>query len=143
MGSADGRVIALDVGSKRIGVASAGLVARIPQPLTTLLVDDGDPAGQILKVLTDEKAVDLVVGLPRGLDGQETDQTRAVQAFIAELEPKLSIPLHWQDEALTSHISEEELGKRKGGYQKADVDALAACYILDDFLKEYDGAAKA
>lgn len=129
-------VIALDVGAKRIGVAHAGLPALLPRPLTTLtnspqILDD------IVTLLQEQRAVAVVVGLPRGLEGQETAQTRTVAAFGHDIGQHLSIPLYWQDEAVTSRQAEEELKSRGKAYVKADIDALAATYILEDFLREH------
>jgi putative Holliday junction resolvase len=129
----NGRIVALDVGAKRIGVASANVIARLASPLTTLTVGP-DILEDIKQLLAKETAVAMVLGLPRGLDGQVTEQTRRVQAFGDELEAHLSVPVYWQDEALTSVKSEEELRAKGGNYTKGAVDALAATYILEDFL---------
>ena len=124
--------LALDVGSKRIGVALAGSVAQIPHPLVTLDAES-DVYTHLQQIISDELIGYLVVGLPRGLDGQDTDQTAAVRAFVTSLEP-LGIPIHLQDEALTSVKAKAELRERGGNYAKGDVDALAATYILEDYL---------
>ena len=128
--------LALDVGERRIGVALASLQARIPAPLTTLL--RGESTFHDIQMLIDEHAVVvLVVGLPRGLDGQHTAQTMAVEEFKSSLERTLSIPVHWQDEALTSRQAEAELESRGKPYKKEAIDALSATYILDDFLRDH------
>ncbi len=126
-------LLALDVGDRRIGVAVASLQARIASPLTTL--QRGDSTFHDIQMLIDEHAaLALVVGLPRGLDGQHTAQTVAVEEFKAELERVISIPVYWQDEALTSQKAEDELRDRRKPYRKDDIDALSATYILDDFM---------
>ena len=127
------RLVALDIGSKRIGVASANVVAQLAGPLTTLNVSP-QINQDILELLADQAAVALVVGLPRGLNGQDTAQTEAVRQFVAKLEPLLTIPVFWQDEALTSHLSKLELATKKGQHSKGQVDSLAATYILEDYL---------
>jgi putative transcription antitermination factor YqgF len=71
------------------------------------------------------------------LDGQHTSQTVAVEEFKAELERTLSVPVYWQDEALTSRLAEDELKARGRPYKKADIDALSATYILEDFLRDH------
>ena len=127
-------IVALDVGAKRIGVASANAVARIAHPLTTL--DHGEHImSDIQRLVANEQAAMVVVGLPRGLSGQETDQTRTIQSFGARLEEHLSVPLHWQDEAVTSAQAEAELEKRGKPYTKGDIDAQAAAIILQDYLE--------
>ncbi len=125
-------ILALDVGSKRIGLALASGIARLARPLTTLDAD-GDVIDQLARIITDEKVEQLVVGLPRNLDGQETAQTASVRSFTSQLE-QFKLPIHLQDEALTSHKAEAELAARGKAYNKADVDALAATYILEDYL---------
>jgi putative Holliday junction resolvase len=129
-------IMSLDVGHKRIGVALAHLAAGIPAPLTTL--DHTENIMQdIQTLLTQHEAVALIVGLPRGLDGQDTAQTRTVEEFVAELKKHIDTPLYWQDEAVTSRQAREELEARGKPYAKGDVDALAATYLLEDFLREH------
>ncbi|MEI7682713.1 MAG: Holliday junction resolvase RuvX [Candidatus Saccharibacteria bacterium] len=127
------RIVALDVGKKRIGVASANVIARLASPLTTLDVSD-NIIEDIKQLLARETAQALVIGLPRNLQGEDTDQTRTVRQFAAGLEKQISIPIYWQDEALTSHLSKERLKVSQKTYQKGQVDALAATYILEDYL---------
>lgn len=127
--------MALDVGEQRIGVAEANVIARIAHPFTTLAHTD-TIMDDIARLLEKQEAVALVVGLPRGLEGQETAQTHYVQEFVAALEKHVTLPIHWQDEAVTSRKAEAELQARKKPYAKGDIDALAAAYILEDFLGE-------
>jgi putative Holliday junction resolvase len=129
-------ILALDVGEKRVGVARAHLDALFPAPLVTLdrpeqFIDD------IIALVTSENASAVVVGLPRGLSGQDTGQTAAVRTFVAELEPRLAVPVYWNDEAVTSEHAEAELRARGKPYAKADIDALAATYILEDYIREH------
>ncbi len=129
-------VVALDVGEKRIGVAQANIPALLAHPLTTLTNSD-QILHDLVALLQEQRVVALVVGLPRGLNGQETAQTRAIEAFGLKLEEHVHIPLYWQDEAVTSRQAEEELKGRGKPYEKGDIDALAATYILEDFLHEH------
>lgn len=136
--------LSLDVGEKRIGVAVANLGVRFASPLTTLQ-NPKTFLKDIANLCREEDAALIVVGRPRGLQGQDTAQTEAVLAFGHELERHLSaaglnIPLYWVDEALTSQKAERELRARAGKrrhFEKSEVDALAATYILEDFLKEF------
>lgn len=131
-------IIALDVGDRRIGVALANAQARIASPLTTLI--RGESTTHDIQALIDEHAaMALVVGLPRGLDGQNTQQTMAVEEFKSELERSLAIPVYWQDEALTSRQAESELRDRGKPYKKEDIDSLSATYILEDFMRDRPG----
>ncbi|MGH7158227.1 MAG: Holliday junction resolvase RuvX [Candidatus Saccharimonadales bacterium] len=129
-------VIAFDVGEARIGVAAAGVPALLPRPLTTL-ANDREIMHDIVALAQRERALCVVIGLPRGLQGQATAQTRAVEAFGHDLEQHLGIPLYWQDEAVTSKQAEQELEARGKPYKKGDIDALAATYILEDFIRDH------
>lgn len=125
--------LGLDVGDRRIGLAVASSEARLPRPLgmierTELTIS------RLKQIIEDEQIGLLVVGLPRNLAGETTNQTRAVEAFAADLEA-LNVPIVLQDESLTSVKAEEELKRRGKPYAKGDVDALAATYILDDYLR--------
>lgn len=128
--------LSLDIGERRIGVAVASFQARIPRPLTTLMRSDSTPA-EIQKLIDEHDAKVLVMGLPRGLDGQHTAQTAVVEEFKASLEQTLTIPVYWQDEALTSRQAEDELRARGKPYKKEAIDALSATYILDDFMRDH------
>lgn len=129
-------ILALDIGGRRIGVARANAVARIASPLTT--VENNEAIMETLVTLVQQNdAAALVIGLPRGLEGQHTAQTTTVEAFGDKLKKHLALPIYWQDEAVTSKKAKEELATRGQDYQKGEVDALAATYILEDFLLEH------
>jgi putative Holliday junction resolvase len=132
----DDSVIALDWGQKRIGVAKARLITRLPEPIGA--VEQAENLLQSLaQLVRAHNATHLVIGLPRGLKGQETPQTGVIRKNIALLKEKLDIPIYEQDEAVTSLQAEAELKERKVQYNKEDVDALSAVYILEDFLREH------
>jgi putative Holliday junction resolvase len=139
MMTASKSVLGLDVGGKRIGVAVASMAARLPRPLATLEQGDGlfDSLEDLVK---SEDADAFVVGLPRGLEGQHTAQTGEAETFAETLRKKFDLPVHMQDEAVTSRQAEEELERRGKPYEKGDIDALAATYILQDWL---DGQERA
>jgi putative Holliday junction resolvase len=134
--SSNKSVIALDVGERRIGVARASLEARLAAPLATLdRQQEADVYSFILNLCAEQDASVIVVGLPRGLQGQETEQTKSVRIFASKLQklaPQLTIVM--QDEAGTSLQAEELLDQRGKHYTKADIDAEAACLILRDYM---------
>lgn len=138
------RVLALDVGTKRIGVAFADTGVRIAVPRGMIPVD-GNEKAEIVRQFRLEKAKLIVSGLPRNNSGEETRQTAAVRAFIDELkmafaEANLSIPeVIFQDESYTSVVAEEHL-KSVSRQDRADgkVDSEAATLILQDFLERPD-----
>lgn len=128
--------LALDVGSKRIGVAMASGIARLPRALTTL--DNTETVFDDIKSIIDQESIGtVVVGLPRNLSGEDTEQTKSIRHFAEELQKHLKIPVHMQDEALTSRAAEAELQRRGKGYEKSDIDALAAEVILGDYIEEH------
>jgi putative Holliday junction resolvase len=129
-------VLALDVGTQRIGIAATSLAARLPRPLATLKQDENFFTA-LKDIIETENVEVLVVGLPRGLGGQHTAQTRAVEVFTDELRKHCKLPVHLQDEAVTSKQAEAELEARGKPYGRGDIDALAATYILEDFLAEH------
>jgi putative Holliday junction resolvase len=129
-------IVALDVGERRIGVAVAVQATRLAKPLTTIQ-NDLTVFARLSELCSEHHAAALVIGLPRGLDGQHTAQTGAIEHFVLELRQHLDLPIYWQDEALTSRQAEDELRDRGKPYAKGDIDALAACYILEDFLKDH------
>lgn len=136
--AAEGDILALDVGAVRIGVARASTLVRLPEPLTTLS-NDADVWNALQQLCEQHSAQRLVVGLPRNLDGNETAQTTAVRAFVDTLSRHVAVPIVLQDEAVTSRKAEAELQQRNKPYEKGDIDALAATYILEDYLKTAHG----
>ncbi len=129
-------IVALDVGDKRIGLALASVESRLPRPLTTLANDD-DFIHKLNDIIQTEAVGAIVVGLPRGMEGQHTIQTVATEKFVEQLKRTIDLPIIFQDEALTSQKAEAELEARHQVYSRADVDALAASYILQDFLIDF------
>ena len=129
-------ILALDVGGARIGVARADVELKFANPLLTLPNDEH--IWEALQALIEANAVQtLVVGLPRGLGGQETAQTSIARDFAKEASERLKIAIELQDEAMTSVKAETELRSRRKPYEKSDIDALAATYILEDYLQTH------
>ncbi|MEI9914029.1 MAG: Holliday junction resolvase RuvX [Candidatus Saccharibacteria bacterium] len=126
-------LLALDVGDRRVGVASAGSDTLLANPVVTLTNDD-QLIANIKKLIEDNNVGTLVVGLPRNLSGEDTEQTVKVRHFIEQLKDQLEVKIVTQDEALSSVRAEEELGSHGKIFAKADVDKLAACLILEDYI---------
>lgn len=122
-----GDLLGLDLGMRRTGVARLNTIARIAQSLPEINMDKEDFYDAVDTVLAGHEAVGVVVGLPRGLDGQETAQTTWVRSVIETLEERLSIPVFFTDEAGTTKAAEE---RAKEG---ESVDSVAAGIILEDF----------
>lgn len=136
------KLIALDVGTKRIGVAKADSKVRIAVPYSAIEVD----GGEFQKIASLARAWDInsfVLGLPRNSRGEETEQSRYVRKFAKQLKESLpEAKICFQDESLTSVEAEKRLKGRKKGYKKGDIDSEAATIILQDFLEEHMGKGK-
>lgn len=126
-------LIALDVGEKRIGVATATGSVKIAIALTTLDVD-GTEIEEIAKIIADEDVDTIVVGYPRNQSGEPTAQTAYSEAFAAQLKDMVPT-IAFQDESLTSVMAENQLRADRRPYTKADIDARAAAIILQDYLE--------
>jgi putative holliday junction resolvase len=123
--------LAIDYGSRRIGLAKGDDETKTAHPLTTL--DTGtDYWAQLGKIIRDEQVGELVVGLPRTLGGQDSPQTKEARFFALEL-AAFKLPIHLQDEADTSEQARLRIGKKLT--HKGQIDAEAAAIILEDFLE--------
>ena len=127
--------LGLDVGDRRIGVAIANNQAKLASPLITLdRLKEDDIVSSIKKIANDNNIKMVIVGLPRGMSGQETEQTIKNRQFAGLVEKALKMPVYLQDEAGTSLKAKDELSLKNKNYQKSDVDKLAATYILQDWI---------
>ena len=130
-------ILALDVGERRVGVAIASPIAKLPSPLTTLENSD-QLFGKIQELIDSQNIGTVVIGLPRNLSSQDTKQTLYAREFAERLGKQCDVRIVLQDEALTSRQAESELRSRGHKYSKGDIDALAATYILQDYLGTID-----
>lgn len=137
------RIVGLDVGARRIGVAISDATATLARPLTVLrpntLETDAPQvvAAEIARLRTeDDDIAALVVGLPLRLNGSETDMTPRVRAFAEAVGCLSGLPIVFQDERLTSREAESRLAVTKKDWRerKATLDAAAAAIILQDYL---------
>lgn len=131
------KLMALDVGTKRIGIALADSFIKIAIPFTTVEVNnDIDSAiKQIIEIISKEEIDILVVGLPRNQSGEETSQTAYTKEFVKKIEYSVD-KICFQDESLTSIQAEDRLKSYGKPYSKGDIDMNAASIILQDYLEE-------
>ncbi len=138
MSDEPGRVLALDVGGRRIGVALSDTRRVLASPLTTLRAQPQQRAlAELAKLAHDYEVTDVVVGLPLTLSGEVGPQAKIVQEFAAQLQEKIAVPVRLFDERLTTVAAERmmvELGL-KPEQRKARIDEVAASIILQDFLE--------
>ena len=129
------RVIGLDVGEKRIGVAKADSSTRIAVPVGFYTVD-GSEWQKIARIANINSTNFFVLGLPRSNEGNETKQSLYVRNFAKMLVENIpGARIKFQDESFTSVEAEERLRSRKRSYEKGEIDAEAAAIILQDFLE--------
>jgi putative Holliday junction resolvase len=125
----------LDVGEKRIGVARINSVAKIAEPLEHIEVKgQKDVFEYILELLKYHEAEAIVIGLPRSLDGHETNQTRTSIVFANDLKKAINIDVYMIDEAGTSKVADEIIKKNP----LLSRDSVSACIILEDFINHKD-----
>ncbi len=135
------RILGLDVGEKRIGVARADSDTRIAIPVGYVEVN-GSEWQEITRIANLNSTTFFVVGLPRSNEGSETQQSLFVRNFAKVLVEKIpGAKIRFQDESLTSVVAEERLQKSGRAYQKGDIDAEAAAIILQDFLENFSTSA--
>lgn len=147
------RFLGVDYGRRRVGLALSDETGTLARPWRTLTVT-GVPratADAIVDVIDGARrdelsAIDvgaIVVGLPRRLNGDDTDQTPAVRELADALRARAALPVHFQDERLTSREAESRLAVRERDWRarKARIDAAAAAIILQDYLDATAAAA--
>jgi putative Holliday junction resolvase len=135
------RILAIDYGSKRIGLAISDPTRTIASPLTTLYRREGKrpPWAELERVVHEQEVAGIVVGLPVSLAGEDTPWTAEVREFAARLAERTGVPVDLQDERLTSVQAEaivrgSGLPRRKRE-DRSRVDSAAAALILQTYLQ--------
>jgi putative Holliday junction resolvase len=137
------RIVGLDVGQRRIGVAISDASRTLARPVGVLMSPALDSqsvetvASEVARLAAEDEAIDtVVVGLPRRLDGSPNDMTAPVEAFARQLQQRLNVAVVLQDERLTSREAESRLALNEKDWRKRKqkLDAVAAAIILQDYL---------
>ena len=137
-----GRILAVDLGARRVGLAISDASRTLARPLETLTVaNEADAVDRVARRIEELDREDvglatIVVGMPSSLDGTPTPQTAQVLAFIALLKSRTALPIATEDERLTSREAESRLARREKDWRKrkAQLDAAAAAVFLQDYL---------
>ncbi len=136
------RFLTIDLGDKRTGFASGDDVLFLVQPLKVESAPSRAAQLTASMRMIDEYGPDvIVIGMPFNMDGSEGPRAKAAREFgdelLARLGPRSRIKVEYQDERLSSFAAEEKLNRtgRTHGEKKALRDALAACAILEDYLR--------
>jgi putative pre-16S rRNA nuclease len=136
------RVLGIDVGARRIGLAISDATRTLARPLETIVLAAGDDpvarvAARIVELAREEDGVTaIVVGLPRRLDGSASGMTKAAAAFVEALRARVPMPVVTEDERLTSVEAEQRIATRERDWKKRkeQIDAAAAAIVLQDYL---------
>ena len=131
------RVLGLDYGERRIGLALSDPLGIIAKPLTIIYrTKTEDHISEISKIIAEKKVTSIVVGLPITLKGHYSKQTEIVLNFIDQLKSDLQIPVVAIDERLSSVAAEKSLRAQsiKTGHEKGRVDETAAAIFLQEYL---------
>lgn len=151
--NASAKILALDYGRTKIGIAWADVQARIAAPFATLArINRNEDMRRLREMARQEKVQQIVVGLPLRLDGTQGDMADEVTRFAERVRKQVGVPVELVDERLSSweaeRILEEELGRKlmhqethlgrkktsRGADTKYTVDAVAAMVILREYL---------
>ncbi len=129
------RLLGLDIGERRIGVAVSDELGMIASPIAT--IDARKDVAKELRELVEKYAVSrLIVGLPVGMSGREGPQAAEVRGIADELGKSLGVEIVYSDERLSSSVANQALigqGTRRGK-RKQQIDAMAAAVILQGYL---------
>jgi putative holliday junction resolvase len=140
------RALALDLGTRRIGLAISDASGVLARPLAVIEASGPAQLDRVVEAINrtageDDGLGTVVVGLPSRLDGTPNEQTARVTAFVDALRSRIPQPIVFQDERLSSVEAESRLalGDRDWRSRKKKLDAAAAAVILQDYL-DGDGA---
>jgi putative holliday junction resolvase len=141
----ENRILGIDYGGKRIGVAMSDPMCIIASGIG-VLQNDQKLIPNLINIVDKYKPKEIVIGLPVSLSGESHDQTKAVLDFTEKLKVKINIPItHW-DERFTSKIAENTLIdvglNKKKRQQKERLDEISAILILQGYI-DYKNSNKA
>ena len=132
-----GRILALDIGDKRIGVAVSDELGLLARPLLTITrASKREDLERVTRLVTGHQAEHVVAGYPRSLSGDEGPQAQRVRRYVEALAAVLPVPIELWDERLTTVEAQRRLldaGRRKPR-DRGQLDAAAAAVILQDYL---------
>jgi len=134
-----GRLLAIDHGEKRIGLALSDPNKIISKPLKTISYSNYENLSiDLIDIIKRHKIEKLIIGLPIGMHGANTLQTDKVKDFISYLENKIDIPIIMFDERLSSVSAKKSLVAQgiKTGYNKSKIDETAAAIFLQHYLDQ-------
>ena len=129
------RSLGLDIGDKRIGVALSDPGGILASPFTIInRIDDAVDVEAITSIVNQQQVKQIIVGLPRSMDGSIGKQAQKVETFVQKLSSHTEIPVEFRDERLST-VSAKRL-MQAANTKKTRDDAIAAAIILQGYLEE-------
>ena len=131
------RILAVDFGERRIGLATSDASGRLATPRITLLRKSDDAVLEELAGFAGREEIGLAVfGIPRSPEGVESPLAARIRSFAAKFERKTGLPVRFHEETLTSDEAARRLPRRA---RKEEIDRAAAAVLLEDFLESAAG----
>lgn len=127
------RILAVDFGEKRIGLATSDATGMLATPRKTLArTADSQAAAEILRFCGEEGIELILLGIPRSPEGRESEFAARIRSFAAKLSERTEIPIRFHEETLTSNEAARRLPP---GAAREDIDRMAAAVLLEDYLR--------
>jgi len=130
------RILGIDFGEKRVGLALSDRLNLIASPYKTIqYASENDLLNKIKKIVSDKEIETFVLGLPLNMKGQDSNQTKKVRSF-KKLLTMLELPIFYEDERFSSVLAKNSLVLQnvKTGHNKSEIDKTAAAIILQQYL---------
>ena len=134
--SVEGRILAIDYGEKRVGLALSDPMRMFAKPLC-ILENNNQLVAELLQLIAQYGVSMVLVGMPYAIDGSLTPKTIETQTFATNLADKLSVQVQCYDERYSTCDAEAELKRMGYTWQEAKKvkDAMAACMFLKEYLE--------
>ena len=147
IGDSPGRIVAIDIGTKRIGVAACDPYRIVTRVVGVVAAKpEAEAIARLAAIVREEEAVLVLAGFPLTLSGEVGPQAQRTEAFVEQLRQALVVPVELYDERLTSSEAQRRLGEERPvtreERRRGVVDQLAARLLLDDYLQEQRIRAK-
>ncbi len=132
-----GRILAIDYGRKRVGLAVTDTLQIAPHGLTTVRACDA--LDFVCSYIAREDVEKVIVGLPRQMSGEYSESMTYIKPFVKKLESRIQVPIEFVDERFTSLLAHNAMiyagAKRKTRQNKALVDEISATIILQTYME--------
>lgn len=135
------RIMSLDVGDRKIGIAMTDVLGILPQPYDTIrFFDEKEKITKIVKIIKENNIDKLVIGLPRNMDSTEGVQAKKTREFANNLSKEIDINIYFVDERLTTKKALRDLNylSVKKIKEKNILDTQSAINILETYLMQYE-----